>query len=328
MKIAVFSSCNYDQYFLQKANTGHTLSFFPHALSGLSLPQNGDYDAVCLFVNDQVDARMMEKLRQCGIKLILLRCAGFNSIDLEAAAETGIKILRVPGYSPHAVAEHAMTLILTLNRKTHKAYNRTREGNFSIEGLMGFNLNQAKVAIIGTGSIGKAFYQLIRGFGCQVKAYDPYPDEALKSKGLHYGTLAEVLEDADIVSLHCPLTTHNHHMINATTLKLFKPGTMLINTSRGGLVDTSAVIQALKSGQLGALGIDVYEKESKLFFADHSAEIIGDEMITRLLSFPNVLVTAHQAFFTKEAMEEIASITFSNADAFSQGLPLKNEIFA
>ncbi|TKC10533.1 2-hydroxyacid dehydrogenase [Pedobacter polaris] len=326
MKIAVFSTRNYDQQFLEQFNTGHELTFFTQSLSLQNIPLTQGFDALCLFVNDNADAQVLAKLEENGIKLILLRCAGFNNIDLFAAAETGIKVLRVPAYSPQAVAEHAMAMILTLNRKTHKAHNRTREGNFSLEGLMGFNLHSAKVALIGTGNIGKAFYNILVGFGCQIMAYDPYPDKELTAKGLQYGTLEQVISGADIVSLHCPLLEDNHHMINTTTLQLFKKGAMLINTSRGGLINTPEVIAALKSGQLGYLGIDVYEQESKLFFADHSSEIMTDELIARLISFPNVLITSHQGFFTREAMEQIAQTTYANVDAFASGSALDNEV--
>jgi len=328
MKIAIFSTCNYDQEFLEKYNTGHDLTFFQSALNQQNAPLTKDFDALCLFVNDKVDKEVIAILEKNNIRLILLRCAGFNNIDLEAATEAGIKILRVPAYSPEAVAEHAMAMILTLNRKTHKAYNRTREGNFSLEGLMGFNLHSSKVALIGTGNIGRAFYKILKGFGCKIMAYDPFPNKELVAEGLSYGSLEDTLANADIVSLHCPLADENHHMINATTLKLFKKGAMLINTSRGGLLNTTEVIAALKSGQLGYLGIDVYEQESEIFFKDHSSTIIQDDLISRLMSFPNVLVTSHQGFFTAQAMQQIAEITFINADAFCSGLPLANEILA
>jgi len=328
MKIAVFSTCKYDQEFLEKYNSGHELIFFEAALSLQNVALTLGFDALCLFVNDKADAKVFAALEANGVKLILLRCAGFNHVDLLAANETGIKVLRVPAYSPEAVAEHAMAMVLTLNRKTHKAYNRVREGNFSLEGLMGFNLHDCKVALIGTGNIGKAFYNILKGFGCEVMAYDPYPDESLKKEGLKYGTLEEVIADAEVVSLHCPLSDENHHMINSTTLALFKKGAMLINTSRGGLIATQDVIEALKSGQLGYLGLDVYEQESELFFQNLSEDVIQDDQISRLISFPNVLITSHQGFFTKEAMEQIATTTFANADAYASGLPLVNEVQA
>ncbi|RZL60437.1 MAG: 2-hydroxyacid dehydrogenase [Pedobacter sp.] len=328
MKIAVFSTCKYDREFLEKYNTSHELVFFEEALSLQNVALTKDFNALCLFVNDCADADVIAKLEENGVRLILLRCAGFNNIDLESANEAGIKVLRVPAYSPEAVAEHAMAMILTLNRKTHKAYNRVREGNFSLEGLMGFNLHHCKVALIGTGNIGKAFYKILKGFGCKVMAFDPFPDQSLVEDGLIYGLLEEVVGGADIVSLHCPLVDDNHHMINSTTLKLFKSGAMLINTSRGGLIATKDVIEALKSGQLGYLGLDVYEQESQLFFQNLSEDVIQDDLISRLISFPNVLITSHQGFFTKEAMEQIANITFANADAFVKGENLDNEILS
>lgn len=326
MKIAVFSTCVYDQEFLTRFNTQHELSFFAEALTDNNVVLAKGFDALCLFVNDKADKQILTDLKSYGIKLILLRCAGFNNVDVESAAAAGIKVLRVPAYSPEAVAEHAMAMILTLNRKTHKAYNRIREGNFSLDKLMGFNLHGCKVALIGTGKIGKAFYQILKGFGCKVIAYDPYPDESLKAEGLSYGTLEEALCDAEIVSLHCPLSEANLHMINSDSLKLFKRGAMLINTSRGALIETADVVDALKSGQLGYLGLDVYEQESELFFHDLSGDIIQDDLISRLISFPNVLITSHQGFFTREAMEQIATTTFSNADAFVSGSALLNEV--
>jgi len=326
MKIAVFSTCSYDQEFLEKFNTGHKVVFYEQSLSLLSVVLTKDFDAICLFVNDKADYLVLEKLKDNGVKLILLRCAGFNNIDLEAAEELGIKILRVPAYSPEAVAEHTMAMMLTLNRKTNKAYNRIRDGNFSLESLMGFNLNGCKVALIGTGNIGKALYKILKGFGCKVVAFDPYPDENLISEGLVYANLKDTLCDAEIISLHCPLSDQSFHMINEQTLKFFKKGAMLINTSRGGLINTSDVIKALKSGQLGYLGLDVYEQESALFFHDLSNEVIQDDQITRLMSFPNVLITSHQGFFTREAMQQIAEITFANADAFATGAAMPNEI--
>lgn len=326
MKIAVFSTCNYDQEFLEKYNTTHELIFFEQALSQKNVLLTKGLNALCLFVNDKVDEAILKALKHNGVKLILLRCAGFNNVDLEAAKKVGITILRVPSYSPEAVAEHAFAMILTLNRKTHKAYNRVREGNFSLEKLMGFNLHGCKVALIGTGNIGKAFYKILIGFGCKVVAYDPFPDPELSATGLTYTTLAEALKEAEIVSLHCPLSDDTLYMINKKTLKLFKHGAMLINTSRGGLVNTTDAIEALKSGQLGYLGLDVYEQESGLFFHDLSGDIIQDDLIARLISFPNVLITSHQGFFTREAMQQIAETTFKNADDFSSRKKLNNEV--
>lgn len=326
MKIAVFSTCSYDQEFLERYNTGHELVFYALPLNLQNAGLTKGFDGLCIFVNDKADRQVLAVLKENGVKLILLRCAGFNNVDLQAAAEIGIKILRVPAYSPQAVAEHAMSMILTLNRKTHKAYNRVREGNFSLDKLMGFNLHGCKVALIGTGNIGKAFFSILKGFGCEVVAHDPVQDQLLIEQGLVYGSLEEALSGAEIVSLHCPLVTATKHMINSHTLQLFKHGAMLINTSRGGLVATADVIMALKSGRLGYLGLDVYEQESALFFNDLSEDVIQDDLIARLISFPNVLITSHQGFFTREAMQQIAETTFSNADAFIAGTALSNEV--
>jgi D-lactate dehydrogenase len=326
MKIAVFSTCSYDQEFLDQFNTGHELVYFPQSLTLLNIALTKGFEAICIFVNDKADRQALTALKENGVMLILLRCAGFNNVDLDAAAEMGIKVLRVPAYSPEAVAEHALAMILTLNRKTHKAYNRIREGNFSLEKLMGFNLHGCKVALIGTGNIGKALYRILKGFGCKVIAYDPFPDRLLSQEGLIYGSLEDALKDAEIVSLHCPLSPETRHMINRDTLKLFRRGAMLINTSRGGLIATADVVAALKSGRLGYLGLDVYEQESGLFFHDLSGDVIQDDLIARLISFPNVLITSHQGFFTREAMQQIAETTFSNADAFELGSALLNEV--
>jgi D-lactate dehydrogenase len=328
MKIAVFSTYKYDQDFLNQYNTGHKLHYFAAPLNEQTAALTAGFDAICIFVNDIVNQAVLTTLHANGIKLIVLRCAGFNNVDVAAATQLNIPVLRVPAYSPQAVAEHAMALILTLNRKTHKAYNRIREGNFSLDKLMGFNLSDRKVAVIGTGIIGKAFCNILKGFGCQISAYDIYPDKELAASGITYGTLQQTLADADVVSLHCPLMDSTRHLINKETLKLFKPGAMLINTSRGGLIDTADVIAALKSGQLGYLGLDVYEQEGKLFFHDYSEDVIQDDLITRLISFPNVLITSHQGFFTKEAIAQIATTTFINIDAFVNGTELISRVQA
>lgn len=326
MKIAVFSTYTYDEVYLSRFNTGHELNFFVLPLNEQTVALTKGYDAVCIFVNDTVNNAVVKALHENGVQLIVLRCAGFNNVDVAAAAKLGIPVVRVPAYSPEAVAEHAMALILTLNRKTHKAYNRVREGNFSLEKLMGFNLHGRKVAVIGTGNIGKAFCNILRGFGCKICAYDIYPDPELIAAGVIYDSLEATLAEADIVSLHCPLMDSTHQMINADTLRLFKKGAMLINTSRGGLINTMDVISALKYGQLGYLGLDVYEQEGKLFFQDYSEDVIQDDVILRLISFPNVLITAHQGFFTQEAMEQIAGTTFQNIDAFAAKATLHNQI--
>lgn len=326
MKIAVFSTYAYDQEFLIRYNTGHQLSFFTVPLQEQTVSLAVGHDAVCIFVNDALTSAVLATLRSHGVRLVVLRCAGFNNVDIAAATTHGLPVVRVPAYSPEAVAEHTMALILTLNRKTHKAYNRVREGNFSVERLMGFNLHNRNVAVIGTGKIGKAFCNILKGFGCHIQAYDIYPDADLASAGIFYSSLEETLSGADIVSLHCPLTDSTRHIINKETLKLFKPGSMLINTSRGGLINAADVIEALKNRHLGYLGLDVYEQENKLFFHDLSEDIIEDDLIMRLISFPNVLITSHQGFFTHEAMEQIAITTFANIDAFSTGAALINQV--
>lgn len=326
MKIAVFSTCDYDKAFLVKYNTGHELAFYSSSLNLQTVSLTKDFDAICIFVNDTVNKEVLDELHQNGIRLIVLRCAGFNNVDINHADELHIPVLRVPQYAPEAVAEHALALILTLNRKTHKAYNRIREGNFSIEGLMGFNLCEKDIAVIGTGKIGKAFCHIMTGMGCTIKAFDINPDESLIRLGVEYMPFNEAVSGVDIISLHCPLLESTRHLINKRTLQLFKPGAMLINTSRGGLIETADVIEALKSGQLGYLGLDVYEQESSLFFHDHRDDIIQDDLIARLIGFPNVLITSHQGFFTREAMEEIAITTFDNVDAFEHGQPLHNRV--
>ena len=328
MKIAVFSVKPYEKEFLDKFNdeAKHDLHYFEESLNAHTTNLAEGFEAVCVFVSDRIDKGVISKLAQLGVKLIDLRSAGFNNVDIEAAAEQQIKVLRVPAYSPQAVAEHAVALILTLNRKTHKAYNRVREGNFSVENLMGFNLFGKTVGVIGTGKIGTAFCQIMQGFGCKIVAYDIQESDALKAKGIIYKPLIEVLEEADIVSLHCPLTPETSQIINTTTLSKMKEGAMLINTSRGGLIKTAQVIEALKSGHLGYLGIDVYEQEEKLFFKDLSESIIQDDVIERLMGFHNVLITPHQGFFTKEAMDEIAETTLKNFSDFESGLSSDNEV--
>lgn len=324
MKIAVFSTQQYDRDFLTRFNTGHELTFFEIQLDKQTAELTSGFDAVCVFVNDKIGPETIDILKENGIKLIVLRCAGYNNVAVETAQKAGIAIVRVPAYSPESVAEHAIALMLTLNRKTHKAYNRIREGNFSLERLLGFNLYKKQVAVIGTGNIGKALCRILVGFGCEIKAYDLFPDAEMEKLGVQYDTLENVISDADIISLHCPLTDESKHMINKEALGLMKKGAMLINTSRGGLIHTQDVIQAMKDGTLGYLGLDVYEQEDQLFFHDLSEDIILDDLISRLISFPNVLITSHQGFFTKEAMEEIAKVSFENIDAFAENLPLAN----
>ncbi|MBC5772855.1 2-hydroxyacid dehydrogenase [Pontibacter sp. KCTC 32443] len=326
MKVAVFSTRQYDQEYLDKYNTGHNLTYFNEPLTAATVKMAEAFDAICLFVNDKADKHTMEELARCGVKLIALRSAGFNNIDLHAAAANHIKVVRVPAYSPQAVAEHAVALILTLNRKTHKAYNRVRESNFSLEKLLGFNLFGKTVGVIGTGKIGNCFCHIMLGFGCKVLAFDIAPFEELKQYGVIYTSLDELLQQSDIISLHCPLTPETRHLIDKAALAKMKTGAMLINTSRGAVISTKDVIKALKTGKLGYLGIDVYEQEEHLFFKDLSEKVILDDLIARLMTFPNVLITAHQGFFTREALQEIATTTFRSLDQFENGQKLENEI--
>jgi len=314
MKITFFSTQPYDKIFFNQQNEqfGFELEYFethlgPHIVEAIT-----HTDAVCVFVNDKVNAEVMQVLATKGVKIIALRCAGFNNVDVEAAKQHGIKVCRVPAYSPQAVAEHAVAMLLTLNRKTHKAYNRVREQNFALNGLLGFDVYGKTVGVIGTGNIGKAFCKIMLGFGCKVLAFDLFVDKELETMGVEYKPLIELFEAADIVSLHCPLNEQTKHLINQQTIAMMKKGVMLINTSRGGLVHTKDVVAALKNGTIGYLGIDVYEQEDKLFFKDLSGSIIEDDTIQRLMSFPNVLITAHQAFFTNEALTQIASTTLNN----------------
>ena len=281
-------------------------------------------NAVCVFVNDKLNEAVITGLKKLNVQLIVLRCAGFNNVNLDAAKSCGIAVARVPAYSPHAVAEHAVALILTLNRKTHKAYNRIREGNFSLERLTGFDLYGKTVGVIGTGKIGQAFCDIMLGFGCKVLAFDLIVHQPMAAKGVEYLPLMDILQQSDIISLHCPLNEQTRQIINEHSLSLMKEGVMLINTSRGGLIDTKEVVKSLKSGRIGYLGLDVYEQEEKLFFNDLSENIIQDDLIMRLLSFPNVLITSHQGFFTEEALTQIAQTTLQNIDEFAAGMPLKN----
>ena len=328
MKVAFFSTKSYDkEYFDQVNSDGHyQFSYFEASLNAATTVLAKGHNTVCLFVNDKADKQTIEQLASNGIKLIALRCAGFNNVDLKAALKNNIKIVRVPAYSPEAVAEHAVALILTLNRKTHKAYNRVRESNFSLENLTGFNLHGKIVGVIGTGKIGQAFCRIMLWFGCKILAYDKFTSEEMIKAGVHYCALDDVLAQSDIISLHCPLVPETQHLINKKAFSKMKKGAMLINTSRGGVIDTADAIEALKKGQLGYFGLDVYEQEEKLFFKDLSEKIIADDMITRLISFPNVLITSHQGFFTKEALEQIAMITLKNIGDFEKALPLENEV--
>ena len=330
MKVAVFGTKPYDREFFMEANKsfGHDIIFFEPHLTPETCSLASGFDTVCVFVNDKLDADILKALNKYGIKLVALRCAGFNNVNLITAAELGIAVVRVPAYSPQAVAEHTAALILSLNRKLHRAYARVREGNFSLEGLLGFNLAGKSVGIIGTGKIGTAFAKIITGFGCKVLAFDPYPNPECKAIGVIYTDPPSLFTESDIISLHCPLTPETHHFINSDAIKKMKTGVLLINTSRGAVVDTKAVISALKSGKIGYLGLDVYEEEEDLFFEDLSNEVIQDDVFARLLTFPNVLITGHQAFFTEEALTAIAETTMSNITAFEKNGSCINQIRA
>jgi D-lactate dehydrogenase len=328
MKIAFFSTKSYDKIYFEKykAKSNHLFTYFEASLSESTINLTIDFDGVCVFVNDKIDKKTIENLAQNGIKLIALRCAGFNNVDLEAAKKYGIKVVRVPAYSPQAVAEHAVSLILTLNRKTHKVYNRVRESNFSLENLIGFNLYAKTIGVIGTGQIGTAFCKIMLGFGCKVIGYDIIQSDELIAQGVKYQSIEQVIEQADIISLHCPLSPETQHLFNKKAFAKMKKGAMLINTSRGGLINTPDAIKALKNGHLGHLGIDVYEQEGNLFFKDLSESIIQDDVIQRLMSFPNVLITPHQGFFTDEALTQIAITTIDNITDFEAGIALENEV--
>ena len=321
MKTALFSTKSYDRETFEKyaAHYRQTVTYFDNRLDPVSARLAQGFQAVCAFVNDDLNQATLEVLAQNGVKLIALRCAGFNNIDTKAAQALGLSVVRVPAYSPYAVAEHALALIMTLNRKTHKAYNRVRDGNFSLDRLEGFDLHAKTVGVIGTGKIGQVFSTIMKGLGCTVLAYDPYPNKDLERQGVKYLPQAEVLKTADIISLHCPLTPENHHLINAQTIRQMKDGVMVINTSRGALIDTKAIIQALKKKKVGYLGIDVYEQEADFFFQDLSDEIIKDDTLMRLMTFPNVLITAHQGFFSHEALAQIAQTTLASLAAFEKG---------
>ncbi len=314
MKIVFFSAKPYDKLFFDKANQqyGFEIEYYETHLGPHIVNVVEDAEAVCVFVNDKLNAEVLEILAAKGVKIIALRCAGFNNVDLETAKRLGLSVCRVPAYSPEAVAEHAVAMLLTINRKTHKAYNRVREQNFALNGLLGYNLHGKTIGVVGTGKIGKAFCNIMLGFGCNVIAYDLYEDKSLVEKGVTYVPFNNLLLQSDIISLHCPLTPENHYLLNKETIKQMKPGVTIINTSRGGLINTADIIHALKTRQVGALCIDVYEQEEKLFFRDLSASIIEDDNIQRLMSFPNVLITAHQAFFTEEAIAEIAQVTMNS----------------
>ncbi|PTX97956.1 2-hydroxyacid dehydrogenase [Opitutus sp. ER46] len=321
--IAVFDARSYDRSYLQQAaHPGQALQFHEFRLDAETAPIARGAAAVCVFVNDRVDRACLEILRRQEVRHVALRCAGFNNVDLAAAKELGITVTRVPAYSPHAVAEHTVALLLTLNRKIHRAHNRVRELNFSLAGLVGFDLHGKTAGIIGTGKIGRITAEILQGFGVSVLAYDLYPDQAwARARGIRYASLEEVLRASDILSLHTPLTPETHHLVNERTLGLMKPTVTILNTSRGKLIDTGALIQALKNHRVGGVALDVYEEEAGVFYEDLSGQVLQDDELSRLLTFPNVLITSHQAFLTHEALTQIAQVTGENLERLSAGQP-------
>jgi D-lactate dehydrogenase len=323
MRTLLYSSQTYDRDSFLSADVPADieLHFQPARLTLDTVALADQYPVVCAFINDDLSAPVLERLAAGGTKLIALRSAGFNHVDLPTAQRLGLSVVRVPAYSPHAVAEHAVALILSLNRHLHRAYNRTRDGDFTLHGLTGFDLVGKTVGVVGTGQIGATFARIMAGFGCELLAYDPFPNPQVEALGARYLPLDQLLAQAQIVSLHCPLNEHTRHLINQASLQCMKPGAMLINTGRGALVDTPALIEALKSGQLGYLGLDVYEEEAQLFFEDRSDLPLQDDVLARLLTFPNVVVTAHQAFLTQEALGAIAQTTLDNIMGWAAGTP-------
>jgi D-lactate dehydrogenase len=331
MRIAVFDTHPYDEHAITAANqtARHALEFFEERLHDKTVELAKGFDAVCPFVNCRLGADVLEHLALIGVKLVLLRASGFNGIDIAAAERVGITVARVPAYSPEAVAEHAFALLLTLVRRTHRAFNRVREQNFSLDGLEGFTLNGKTFGALGAGRIGQCALRIARGFGCRLLAYDPYHNaQAAAEIGFEYVSVERMLQEADVISLHLPLTEHSHHIINTEALTAMRRGVVIINTSRGGLIDSSALIEALKRGQVGGVGLDVYELEEGVFFNDLSDRPLQDDTLARLMSFPNVLITSHQGFLTREALHAIAETTLGNASAFERGEPLVNQVKA
>ncbi len=330
MRTLCFSTKPYDRSSFAAANgsVGHELTFITPALSQETVILAAGYPAICIFVNDAADRPTLERLASGGTRFIALRCAGFNNVDLAAAAEAGITVVRVPAYSPYATAEHAIALMLMLNRHLHRAYHRVRDGNFSLEGLLGFDMHGKTVGIIGTGRVGSVACCILEGFGCTVLASDPVVNPSVIASGGRYVPLDELLAASDIVTLHAPLSPETRHLIDGPRIERLKPGMMLINTSRGALVDTIAIIDGLKSGRIGALGLDVYEEEADLFFQDLSSMVIKDDVFARLQTFPNVVITGHQAFFTGEALAAIAQATLGNLTCLEHGTCCPNRVKA
>ncbi|MGN0574717.1 MAG: 2-hydroxyacid dehydrogenase [Ruminococcus sp.] len=322
-KAAFFDTRPYDREWFSKLDKSFEIKFFEEKLN----PENADlakgFDAAIAFVNDTINRSTIEALAAGGVKALAMRCAGYNNIDFKAAYDNNLKVLRVPVYSPYAVAEHAMALLLTLNRKIHRAYNRTRDFNFSLNGLTGFDLHGRTMGVIGTGKIGQIFIKICQGFGMRVIAYDPYP---IENAGFEYVDLDTLYRESDAVSLHCPLTDSTHHILNAEAFSKMRTGVYIINTSRGGLIDSEALLEAIKSRKIAGAGLDVYEEEASFFFEDRSDTIINDDTLARIITLPNVILTSHQAFLTNEALKNIAEVTISNLEDFFAGKPLKNEV--
>lgn len=328
MRVVLFSTKNYERGFFEAANQlcHHEITYLEPRLSQSTAPLAHDYPAVCAFVNDVLDAPTLQILADGGTRLVALRSAGFNNVDLQAAHDLGLTVVRVPAYSPHAVAEHTVGLLLTVNRKLHRAYNRVREGNFALDGLLGFDIHGLTVGVVGTGKIGIEVARILNGFGCKLLAYDVHQNPEAEKLGMVYTSIDELIAQSDIITLHCPLTPETYHLINRDTIARMKQGTVLINTSRGALVNTLDVIEGLKSGKIGYLALDVYEEEADLFFEDLSSTVIQDDVFARLLTFPNVVITGHQAFFTRNALAAIAEITLANIAEFEQTGTCKNEV--
>ena len=328
MKIAMFSTRSYDINHFDPLLSADNIEFeyFDTQLNSNTVQLAQGFDAVCAFVNDDLSKPVLNKLAEFGIKIVAMRCAGFNNVDIYAAKELNITVVRVPAYSPEAVAEHSIALMMSLNRRIHKAYLRTRDANFALQGLVGFNMFGKTVGVIGTGRIGVATMAILKGFGCKILAYDPYQSEHALKLGAEYVELDELYAQSDVISLHCPLTDDNHHLLNKDSFAKMKDGVMIINTSRGGLLSATDAIHALKSGRIGALGLDVYEEEEHLFFGDHSSEIIADDTFRRLSACHNVIFTGHQAFLTKEALTSIAQTTIHNLLTFEKGEVSGNEV--
>ena len=330
MKVAVFSTKAYDRHFLDEENLkhNHDISYFEGRLREASAVLANGFDVVCVFVNDVLDLPTLELLKQGGVSVVALRCAGFNNVDLQAAERLGISVVRVPAYSPYAVAEHTAALMLTLNRKIHRVHNRVHDGNFALDGLIGFDLHGKTVGVIGTGKIGEIFVRIMKGFGCHVHVFDITRNPECEALGATYVDLPTLFETSEIISLHCPLNPKTHHMVDEEAIGRMKKGVMLLNTSRGGLIDARALITGLKSGKVGYVGLDVYEEESDLFFEDLSGKVIQDDVFARLMTFPNVIITGHQAFLTTNALQNIAETTLSNNSLLESGKPCANTVLA